>query len=302
MKKSIVISLIATSALLLQGCNNTSSKASENQNTSTNSNTELQDTKKELESLKKENNDLTKKITDLESKTNREQKTYKLDEKLAKKIYGIYKGSPGNDELYKGGWTFTKESDTKGITTADRGGGQPIYLLSNYAVMFETGLDDTIGQLKIIDLNTEKVIDQYPKQDNNNSKEKNEETTQNSSQNMDKEKLKKQLTDKTFKAPKSFAEGLITSEELEESLRIYLMEKDSNNAKEEDYELDRLEDVPPADKRVYALRKDNHIGNMSVRGHYALDENGYVYKYNFIEQKIEDTPLTNLYIEGVLNP
>ncbi|PFF12443.1 hypothetical protein CN324_29970 [Bacillus anthracis] len=298
MKKSIVISLVAASALLLQGCNNTSSKASENQNTSTNSNTELQETKKELESLKKENNDLTKKITDLESKTNKEQKTYKLDEKLAKKIYSIYKGSPWNDDFYKAGWTFNKETDTKGIITSDRGGGQPIYLLSNYVVIFETGLDENMGQLKIIDLNTEKIIDQYPKQDNINSEESQQKTTQN----MDKEKLKKQLTDKTFKAPKSYAEGLITPEELESALKTYLMKKDSNNAKEEDYELERLEDFPPTDKRIYALRKDNHIGNMSVRGHYALDGDGYVYKYNFAKETVEDTPLTNLYIEGILNP
>lgn len=298
MKKSIIISIIVTSALLLQGCNNTSSKASENKA----SDTELQTIKKERDSLEKTNNELTKKIADLESKTNKEQKPYKLDKKLAQEIYSIYKGISWNDNILNGGWEFTKESDTKGIITADRGGGQPIYLLSNYAVMFETGLDDTMGQLKIIDLNTKKVIDQYPKQDNINSEESQQKTTQNSSQNMDKEKLKKQLTDKTFKAPKSYAEGLITSEELESALKTYLMKKDPNNAKEEDYELDRLEDFPPADKRVYALRKDNHIGNMSVRGHYALDGNGYVYKYNFTEQTVEDTPLTNLYIEGVLNP
>ncbi|SCB68911.1 hypothetical protein [Bacillus mycoides] len=298
MKKGIVISMIAASVLLLQGCNNTSSKASENKT----SDAELQTIKKERDSLEKTNNELTKKITDLESKTNKEQKPYKLDKKLAQEIYSIYKGISWNDNILNGGWEFTKESDTKGIITADRGGGQPIYLLSNYAVMFETGLDDTMGQLKIIDLNTKKVIDQYPKQDNINSEESQQKTTQNSSQNMDKEKLKKQLTDKTFKAPKSYAEGLITSEELESSLKTYLMKKDPNNAKEEDYELDRLEDFPPADKRVYALRKDNHIGNMSVRGHYALDGNGYVYRYNFAEQTVEDTPLTNLYIEGVLNP
>ncbi|EJR45082.1 hypothetical protein IIM_05044 [Bacillus cereus VD107] len=299
MKKGIVISIVAASTLLLQGCNNTPSKASENQNTSTKSNTELQDTKKELESLKKENDDLTKKITDLESKTDKKQKTYKLDEKLAQKIYSIYKGSPWNDEYYKGGWNFAKESDTKGIITADRGGGQPIYLLSNYAVIFETGLEDSMGQLKIIDLNTEKVIDQYPKHDNNDSKENNKETTQKSSPNTDKEKLKKQLTDKTFIAPKSNAEGRLSIAELEMSLKEYLMPK---NAKHEDYELEISDGLPSDNKAVYALRKDNHIGNMAVVGYYALDGNGYIYKYNFAEEKVEDTPLTNLYIEGVLNP
>ncbi|EEL51886.1 hypothetical protein bcere0022_8000 [Bacillus cereus Rock3-44] len=292
MKKSIVIPIVAASALLLQGCNNTS--ASENKT----SDAELQSIKKERDSLEKTNNELTKKIADLESKTNKEQKTYTLDEKLARKIYSIYTGSPWNDNILDGGWTFTKESDKKGIITADRGGGQPIYLLSNYAVIFETGLEDSMGQLKIIDLNTEKIIDQYPKESNNDSKESDKETAQKSSANTDKEKLRKQLTDKTFIAPKSNAEGRLSISELEMSLKEYLMPK---NAKHEDYELEKSEGLPSDNKIIYALRKDNHIGNMAVVGYYALDENGYVYKYNFAEQKVEDTPLTNLYIAGVLD-
>ncbi|MGE6367222.1 zinc ribbon domain-containing protein [Bacillus paramycoides] len=124
-----------------------------------------------------------------------------------------------------------------------------------------------------------------------------EKAAQKSSQNTDKEKLKKQLTDKTFIAPKSNAEGRLSIAELEMSLKEYLMPK---NAKHEDYELDKSDGLPSDDKIVYALRKDNHIGNMAVVGYYALDENGYIYKYNFVEQKVEDTPLTNIYIEGVL--
>ncbi|SCB99320.1 hypothetical protein [Bacillus mycoides] len=293
MKKSIVISLLAASALLLQGCNNTSSKASENKP----SDAELQSVKKERDSLEKTNNELTKKIADLESKTNKEQKTYKLDEKLAKKIYSIYKGSPWNDDFYKGGWTFTKESDTKGIITADRGGGQPIYLLSNYAVIFETGLEDSMGQLKIIDLNTEKIIDQYPKQDNTASKESNKETVQKSSSKIDKEKLKKQLTDKTFVAP-SFEEGGYKAKELDAAMEGYLI---STKEKPEDYELEQLENPNNDGMSLFALRKDNHNGNMFVAGRYAVDKNGYVYEYDFFEQKAKDTPLTNLYIEELLN-
>ncbi|MDA1667700.1 hypothetical protein PDK09_19705 [Bacillus cereus] len=292
MKKSIVISLLAVSALLVQGCNNTS--ASENKS----SDAELQSIKKERDSLEKTNNELTKKIADLELKTNKEHKTYKLDEKLAKKIYSIYKGSPWNDDFYKGGWTFTKESNTKGIITADRGGGQPIYLLSNYAVIFETGLEDSMGELKIIDLNTEKVIDQYPKESNGDSKENNKETVQESSSpNTDKEKLKKQLTDKTFKAP-SFEEGGYKAKELEAAMEGYLISTKENP---QDFELETMENPNNDGMALFVLRKDNHIGNMYVAGHYAVDKNGYVYKYNFVEFKAEDTPLTNLYIEDILN-
>ncbi|MGE7635600.1 hypothetical protein ACQKMZ_25925 [Bacillus paramycoides] len=295
MKKGVIISIVAASTLLLQGCNNTPSKASENQNTSTKSNTELQDTKKELESLKKEKEDLTKKITDLESKTDKKQKTYKLDEKLAQKIYSIYKGSPWNDEYYKGGWNFAKESDTKGIITADRGGGQPIYLLSNYAVIFETGLEDSMGQLKIIDLNTEKVIDQYPKHDNNNSKENNKETAQKSSPNTDKEKLKKQLTDKTFIAPSPEESGY-KAKEIMAAMEDYLIPK--NNP--EGYQVD-IDGTTDDGNTIYALRRDNNHGAIVVIKRCVLDKNGYVYDYDFIEQKAKDTPLTNIYIKALLN-
>ncbi|MFJ8530296.1 hypothetical protein [Bacillus sp. NPDC094106] len=109
--------------------------------------------------------------------------------------------------------------------------------------------------------------------------------------------MKKQLTDKTFIAPKSNAEGRLSIAELEMSLKEYLMPK---NAKHKDYELDKSDGLPSDNKIVYALRKDNHIGNMAVVGYYALDENGYIYKYNFVEQKVEDTPLTNIYIEDLL--
>ncbi|ONH02268.1 hypothetical protein [Bacillus cereus] len=188
MKKNIIISLVAASTLLLQGCNNTPSTASENKS----SDPELQSIKNERDSLEKTNKELTKKIADLESKTNKEQKA---------------------------------------------------------------------------------------------------------SPNTDKEKLKKQLTDKTFIAPKSNAEGRLSIAELEMSLKEYLMPK---NAKHEDYELERNDGLPSDNKTVYALRKDNHIGNMAVVGYYALDGNGYIYKYDFVEQKVEDTPLTNIYIEGIL--
>ncbi|MGE6367210.1 hypothetical protein ACQKD9_26610 [Bacillus paramycoides] len=292
MKKGIVISLVAASVLLLQGCNNTSSKASEN-NTS---DAELQTIKKERDSLEKTNNELTKKISELESKskTNKEQKTYKLDEKLAKKIYSIYKGSPWNDDFYKGGWTFTKESDTKGIITADRGGGQPIYLLSNYAVIFETGLEDSMGQLKIIDLNTEKIIDQYPKDSNNDSKESNKETAQKSSANTDKEKLKKQLTDKTFIAPPPEESGY-KAKEIMAAMEDYLIPK--NNP--EGYQVD-IDGTTGDGNTIYALRRDNNHGAIVVIKRCVLDKNGYVYDYDFIEEKAKDTPLTNIYIEDLL--
>ncbi|WP_433775142.1 hypothetical protein [Bacillus wiedmannii] len=295
MKKGIVISMITASILLLQGCDNASSKASENQNTSTKSNAESQNTKEELESLKKENKDLTKKIADLESKPNKEQKTYKLDEKLAKKIYSIYKGTPWNDNILDGGWTFTKESDTKGIITADRGGGQPIYLLSNYAVIFETGLEDSMGQLKIIDLNTEKIIDQYPKESNNDSKEGNKETAQKSSPNTDKEKLKKQLTDKTFIAPPPEESGY-KAKEIMAAMEDYLIPK--NNP--EGYQVD-IDGTTDDGNTIYALRRDNQHGAIVVIKRCVLDKNGYVYDYDFLEQKAKDTPLTNIYIKALLN-
>ncbi len=206
MKKGIVISMITASILLLQACDNSSSKGSEKQDTSTKSNAESQNTKEELESLKKENEDLKQKNAELESKT---------------------------DE----------------------------------------------------------------KQNNTDSTEIHKETEQKKSPNIDKEKLKKQLTDKTFIAPKSNAEGHLSIAELEMALKDYLIPK---NAKHEEYELDKSDGLPSDDKIVYALRKDNHVGNMAVVGYYALDENGYIYKYNFVEQKVEATPLTNIYIEGVL--
>ncbi|MGF9853104.1 hypothetical protein ABHN09_16235 [Bacillus paramobilis] len=286
MKKGIVISIVAASALLLQGCNNSSSKASEN-NTS---DAELQTIKKERDSLEKTNNELTKKIAALESKTNKEQKTYKLDEELAKKIYSIYKRTPWNDNILDGGWTFTKESDTKGIITADRGGGQPIYLLSNYAVIFETGLEDSMGQLKIINLDTEKIIDQYPKESNNDSKESNKETVQKSSLNTDKEKLKKQLTDKTFIAPPPEESGY-KAKEIMAAMESYLIPKE--NA--EDYQVD-VDGTTDDGNTIYALRRDNHANAIVVIKRCVLDKNGYVYNYNFIEQKAEDTPLTNIYL------
>ncbi|WP_255450828.1 hypothetical protein [Bacillus sp. AY3-1] len=57
MKKIKVIFTLATSLLLLQGYNNTPSKANEN----TNSTTELQTVQKEKDSLEKANKELTKK-------------------------------------------------------------------------------------------------------------------------------------------------------------------------------------------------------------------------------------------------
>lgn len=206
MKKGIVISMITASILLLQACDNSSSKGSEKQNTSTKSNAESQNTKEELESLKKENEDLKQKNAELESKT---------------------------DE----------------------------------------------------------------KQNNTDSTEIHKETEQKKSSNIDKEKLKKQLTDKTFIAPKSNAEGRLSVAELEMALKDYLMPK---NAKHEEYELEKSESTTPDNKLVYAFKKDNNKGSMVTTGYYALDENGYVYKYNFMEEKAEATPLTNIYIEGVL--
>ena len=223
MKKGIVISMITASILLLQGCDNASSKASENQNTSTKSNAESQNTKEELESLKKENKDLAKKVEDLEAKTDKKQ----------------------ND-------TDSKES------------------------------------------NKETAQQSSP---NTDSKESNKEATQQSSSNTDKEKLKKQLTDGTFIAPKSNAEGRLSIAELEMSLKEYLMPKNANH---EEYELEKSESSTPDNKLVYAFKKDNHKGSMVTTGYYVLDGNGYIYKYNFMEEKAEDTPLTNIYIAGVL--
>ncbi|WP_257141875.1 zinc ribbon domain-containing protein [Bacillus wiedmannii] len=134
-------------------------------------------------------------------------------------------------------------------------------------------------------------------QSDNKDKANDNKNVQKASSNTDKEKLKKQLTDGTFIAPKSNAEGRLSIAELEMALKEYLMPKNANH---EEYELDKSDGLPSDDKIVYALRKDNHVGNMTVVGYYALDENGYIYKYNFIEQKVEDTPLTNIYIAGVL--
>ncbi|WP_165611463.1 zinc ribbon domain-containing protein [Bacillus tropicus] len=134
-------------------------------------------------------------------------------------------------------------------------------------------------------------------QNNNNKATNDNNNMQKSSSNTDKEKLKKQLTDKTFIAPKSNAEGRLSVAELEMALKEYLMPK---NAKHEEYELEKSESKTPDNKLVYAFKKDNHKGSMVTTGYYVLDENGYVYKCNFMEEKAEDTPLTNIYIAGVL--
>ncbi|QWG62368.1 hypothetical protein [Bacillus mycoides] len=297
MKKIKVIFTLATSLLLLQGCNSTPSKANEN----TNSTTELQALKKENDSLEKTNKELTKKLADLESKPNKEQKAYELDKKLAQKIYSIYTGSPWNNSLEDAGWEFKKNSNTKGTISTNRGGGQVIQLLSNYAIMFEVGGLDapTISNLKVIDLNTEKVMNEYPDQNNSDSKENNKETAQKSSSpNTDKEKLKKQLTDKTFKAPSTIEEGAFRFSEIEAGMTTYLISSKENP---QDFELEHLDDPTDEGMSLFLLRKDSHNGNMFVAGYYAVDKNGYVYEYKFAEQKAKDTPLTNLYIEELLN-
>ncbi|HDR6309462.1 TPA: hypothetical protein QCU60_001284 [Bacillus cereus] len=296
MKKIKVIFTLATSLLLLQGCNSASSKTNEN----TNSTTELQALQEKNDSLEKTNKELTKKLTDLESKAGKEQKTYELDKKLAQKIYSIYTGLPWDNSLEDAGWEFKKNSNTKGTISTNRGGGQVIQILSNYAIMFEVGGLDTptISNLKMIDLNTEKVINEYPDQNANGSKENNKEETTKSSSKVDKEKLKKQLTDKTFKAPSTVEEGAFRFSEIEAGMTTYLISSKENP---QDFELETLENPNNDGMTLFALRKDNHIGNMFVAGHYAVDKNGYVYKYNFVEFKAEDTPLTNLYIEALLS-
>ncbi|PFW58422.1 hypothetical protein COL13_06020 [Bacillus cereus] len=294
MKKGKVIFTLATSLLLLQGCNNTPSKANE----TTNSNTEVQTMKKENESLEKTNKELTKKIADLEAKTGKEQKTYELDKKLAQKIYSIYTGSPWDNRLEDAGWEFKKNSNTKGTISSNRGGGQVIQILSNYAIMFEIGGLDapTISNLKVIDLNTEKVMDEYPDQNANDSKETNKEEATKSSSKVDKEKLKKQLTDKTFVAPSPEESGY-KAKEVMAAVEDYLISNKSNPG---DYQVD-VEDTTDDGNTLLALRQDNHAGAVVVMNRYVLDKNGYVYEYDFLEQKAKDTPLTNIYIRDLLN-
>lgn len=296
MKKGKVIFTLATSLLLLQGCNNTTSKANE----TTNSNTEVQTMKKENESLEKTNKELTKKIANLEAKTAKEQKTYELDKKLAQKIYSIYTGSPWDNSLEDAGWEFKKNSNTKGTISSDRGGGQVIQILSNYAIMFEVGGLDapTISNLKIIDLNTEKVMNEYPDQNTNDSKENKKEEAKKSSSKIDKEKLKKQLTDKTFKAPSTIEEGAFRFSEIEAGMTTYLISSKENP---QDFELEHMDDPTNEGMSLFLLRKDSYNGNMFVAGYYAVDKNGYVYEYDFAKEKAKNTPLTNLYIEELLN-
>lgn len=294
MKKIKVIFTLATSLLLLQGCNNTPSKANEN----TNSTTELQTVQKEKDSLEKTNKELTKKLADLESKTGKEQKTYELDKKLAQKIYSIYTGTPWDNSLEDAGWEFKKNSNTKGTISTNRGGGQVIQILSNYAIMFEVGGLDapTISNLKIIDLNTEKVMNEYPDQNANDSTENNKEETTKSSSKVDKEKLKKQLTDKTFKAPSPEESGY-KAKEIMAAVEDYLISSKNNP---QDYQVD-VEGTTDDGNMLLALRQDNHAGAVVVMKRYVLDKNGYIYEYDFIEQKAKDTPLTNIYIRDLLN-
>ncbi|EJS73975.1 hypothetical protein [Bacillus cereus] len=294
MKKIKVIFTLATSLLLLQGCNNTPSKANEN----TNSDTELQTIQKEKESLEQTNKELTKKIANLEAKTGKEQKTYELDEKLAQKIYSIYTGTPWNDKHYDAGWEFNKNSNTKGTITSNRGGGQVIQILANYAIMFEMGGLDapTIGNLKIIDLNTEKVMNTYPDQNADDNTENNKETANKTSAKIDKEKLKKQLTDKTFIAPSPEESGY-KAKEIMAAVEDYLISGKSNP---QDYQVD-VDGTTDDGNTILALRQDNHAGAIVVMQRYVLDKNGYIYEYDFIEQKAKDTPLTNIYIEELLN-
>ncbi|EJS65834.1 hypothetical protein CN425_02305 [Bacillus cereus] len=296
MKKIKVIFTLATSLLLLQGCNNTPSKANEN----TNSDTELQTIQKEKESLEQTNKELTKKIANLEAKTGKEQKTYELDEKLAQKIYSIYTGSPWDNSLEDAGWEFNKNSNTKGTITSNRGGGQVIQILSNYAIMFEMGGLDapTISNLKVIDLNTEKVMNTYPDQNADDNTENNKEAANKTSAKIDKEKLKKQLTDKTFKAPSTVEEGAFRFSEIEAGMTTYLI---SSKESPQDFELEHLDNPTNEGMSLFLLRKDSHNGNMFVAGYYAVDKDGYVYEYDFAEEKAKDTPLTNLYIEELLN-
>ncbi|MED1404662.1 hypothetical protein P4U07_17875 [Bacillus mycoides] len=296
MKKVKVIFTLATSLLLLQGCNNTPSKTNEN----TNSTTESQTVQKEKDSLEKTNKELTKKLADLESKAGKEQKTYELDKKLAQKVYSIYTGSPWDNSLEDAGWEFKKNSNTKGTISSNRGGGQVIQILSNYAIMFEMGGLDTptISNLKIIDLNTEKVMDEYPDQNANDSKVNNKEETKKSASKIDKEKLKKQLTDKTFKAPSTIEEGAFRTSEIEAGMTTYLISSKENP---QDFELEQLDEPTNEGMGLFLLRKDSHNGNMFVAGYYAVDKNGYVYEYDFAKEKAKDTPLTNLYIDALLN-
>ncbi|MGH0943945.1 hypothetical protein ACQVTS_22250 [Bacillus mycoides] len=294
MKKIKVIFTLATSLLLLQGCNNTPSKANEN----TNSTTELQTVQKEKDSLEKTNKELTKKLADLESKTSKEQKTYELDKKLAQKIYSIYTGSPWDNSLEDAGWEFKKNSNTKGTISTNRGGGQVIQILSNYAIMFEMGGLDapTISNLKVIDLHTEKVTNEYPDQNANDNKENNKEETKKPSSKVDKEKLKKQLTDKTFVAPPPEESGY-KAKEIMAAVEDYLIASKNNP---QDYQVD-VEGTTDDGNTLLALRQDNHAGAVVVMKRYVLDKNGYIYEYDFLEQKAKDAPVTNIYIRDLLN-
>lgn len=207
----------------------------------------------------------------------------------------------GDNSLENAGWGFKKNSNTKGTISINRGGGQVIQILSNYAIMFEVGGLDapTISNLKIIDLNTEKVMNEYPDQNTNDSTENNKEETTKSSVKVDKEKLKKQLTDKTFKAPLTIEEGAFRFSEIEAGMTTYLISSKENP---QDFELEHLDDPTDEGMSLFLLRKDSHNGNMFVAGYYAVNKNGYVYEYDFAKEKAKDTPLTNLYVEELLNP
>lgn len=105
-----------------------------------------------------------------------------------------------------------------------------------------------------------------------------------------------QLTDKTFKAPLTIEEGAFGDSKIEVGVTTYFISSKENP---QDFELDHLWHPTDEGMSLFLLRKDRHNRNMFVTGYYAVDKNGYGYR--FAEQKAKDTPLTHLYIEELLN-
>ncbi|PGY17736.1 hypothetical protein [Bacillus cereus] len=168
---------------------------------------------------------------------------------------------------------------------------QKIQLLSNYAIMFTSeNSDDIINQIKI--------IDQYPHYEKNNENENIKQNTQSLPQNPDRENLKKQLTDKTFKAPSN--DKMSDSEILAELTTYLITDKKDPDKKMPYNEYLEIEKSNTDGNILFSLKRDDNAGTVSVANHYLVDKNGYVYEYDSTKKAAYKVPLTNLYIDKLL--
>ncbi|SCB68909.1 hypothetical protein [Bacillus mycoides] len=130
----------------------------------------------------------------------------------------------------------------------------------------------------------------------NNENENVKQNTQSLPQNPERENLKKQLTDKTFKAPSN---DKMSDSEISAELTTYLITDKKDPDKKMPYnEYLEIEKSNTDGNILFSLKRDDNAGTISVANHYLVDKNGY--EYDSTKKAAYKVPLTNLYIDKLL--